>query len=89
MQSQYNNLLFGWTFNPIVGFFHDVAGVAPTPAQNFVEGRMQVLAGTEITFTQGLRARALYPGYFMSGSSDRVGLLQDRDHLSLHVEYNF
>ena len=89
VQSQYNNLLFGWTFNPIVGFFHDVAGVAPTPAQNFVEGRMQVLAGTEITFTQGLRARALYQGYFMSGGSDRVGLLQDRDHLSLHVEYNF
>ena len=89
LQPQYNNLVFGWTFNPILGFFHDVKGVGPTPAQNHVEGRMQLLAGSEVTFAQGLRGRLLYQGYYMTGSEDRVSLLKDRDHLSLHLEYNF
>jgi len=88
-QSQYNNLLFGWSFNMIFGLFHDVQGVGPAPAQNHVEGRIQVLAGSEIEFAQGLRGRLLYQGYMMTGPEDRVGLLKDRDHLSLHVEYNF
>lgn len=89
MQPQYNNLLFGWTFNGILGFFHDVKGVSPTPAQNHVEGRIQTLIGSEVTFAQGLRGRLLYQGFFMTGSEDRVSLLKDRDHVSLHLEYNF
>lgn len=88
-QSQYNNLLFGWSFNMLLGLFHDVQGVGPAPAQNHVEGRIQVLAGSEVEFAQGLRGRLLYQGYMMTGPEDRVGLLKDRDHLSLHVEYNF
>lgn len=89
LQPQYNNLVFGWTFNPILGFFHDVKGVGPNPAQNHVEGQMTVLAGSEITFAQGFRGRLLYQGFFMTGSEDRVSLLKDRDHISLHFEYNF
>ena len=50
---------------------------------------MQLLAGSEVTFAQGLRGRLLYQGYYMTGSEDRVSLLKDRDHLSLHLEYNF
>lgn len=89
IQSQYNDLLFGWTFNPILGFFHDIKGVGPTPAQNHVEGRMQALVGSEVSFTNDFRGRLLYQGYYMTGSEDRVSLLKDRDHLSLHLEYNF
>ncbi|WP_420426910.1 DUF1302 domain-containing protein [Algiphilus sp.] len=88
-QSQYNNLLFGWSFNMLLGLFHDVKGVGPAPAQNHVEGRIQVLAGSEVEFAQGLRGRLLYQGYMMTGAEERVSLLKDRDHLSLHVEYNF
>lgn len=89
VQPQYNNLLFGWTFNGILGFFHDVKGVSPAPAQNHVEGRIQTLVGSEVTFAQGLRGRILYQGFFATGSEDRTLLLKDRDHVSLHIEYNF
>lgn len=88
-QSQYNNLRFGWSFNMLLGLFHDVKGVGPAPAQNHVEGRIQVLAGSEVEFAQGLRGRLLYQGYVMTGAEERVSLLKDRDHLSLHIEYNF
>ncbi|MEQ9735729.1 MAG: hypothetical protein RLN67_00790, partial [Algiphilus sp.] len=63
--------------------------VGPAPAQNHVEGRIQVLAGSEVEFAQGLRGRLLYQGYMMTGAEKRVSLLKDRDHLSLHIEYNF
>jgi hypothetical protein len=83
----YNNLVFGWSFEPIIGFFHDFYGTAPFPAQNFAEDRMEVLLGTDIQFAQGLRAQLLYQGFF--GSGDRVSLVQDRDNFSFAIEYNF
>lgn len=83
----YNNGLFGFTYTPILGLFHDVYGTSPSPAQNFVEDQIEVLIGTDIEFAQGFQAQLLYQGYY--GSGDRVSLLQDRDNLSFSIEYNF
>lgn len=87
VRPQYNNALFGWTYTPILGFFHDVYGVSPSPLQNFVEDQIEVLVGTDIEFFQGFQAQVLYQGQF--GSGDRVSLVQDRDNISFSIEYNF
>lgn len=87
IRPRYNSLAFGWSFEPIIGFFHDVYGTSPFPAQNFVEDEIEVLLGTDIEFAQGFRAQLLYQGFY--GSGDRVSLKQDRDNLSFSIEYNF
>ena len=87
IRPQYNNLVFGWTFNPIIGFFHDFYGVSPFPAQNFVEDEIEVLLGTDITFTNSLSMQVLYQGFFESG--DRTSLVQDRDNVQMSFSYNF
>ena len=88
MRPQYNNLMFGLTFNPIIGFFHDVYGVSPFPVQNFVEGEIEVLLGTDVTFSQSLSAQILYQGFF-DPYGDRVSLEQDRDNVSVSLSYSF
>lgn len=87
IRPQYNNLLFGWTFNPIIGFFHDVYGVSPFPVQNFVEDQIEVLFGTDITFSNSLSMQVLYQGFFESG--DRTSLVQDRDNIQMSFAYGF
>ena len=87
IRPRYNDLAFGWSFEPIVGVFHDFYGTSPSPAQNFVEDEIEVLLGTDIEFAQGIRAQVLYQGFY--GSGDRVSLKQDRDNLSFSIEYNF
>lgn len=87
IRPRYNNLVFGWSLEPIIGFFHDVYGTSPFPAQNFVEDEIEVLLGTDFEITQGFRAQVLYQGFY--GSGDRVSLVQDRDNVSFSVEYNF
>lgn len=84
----YNNFLFGWTYTPIIGFFHDVYGISASPVQNFVEGEIEVLLGTDIEFAQGFQAQILYQGFYETGN-DRVSLLQDRDNFKFSIEYNF
>jgi len=84
----YNNFLFGWTYTPIIGLFHDVYGISAFPVQNFIEGEIEVLLGTDIEFAQGFQAQILYQGFFDTGN-DRVNLLQDRDNLKFSIEYNF
>ncbi len=87
IRPQYNNLIFGWTFNPIIGFFHDFYGVSPSPVQNFVEDEIEVLLGTDITFNNALSMQVLYQGFFESG--DRTSLVQDRDNVQMSFSYNF
>lgn len=84
---EYNDVVFGWSFKPTFGFFWDVEGVAPYPIQNFVEGRMEALAGTEVNLTPALTGRIVYQSFFggRAGENTRA----DRDNLSLSVNYTF
>jgi hypothetical protein len=86
MRGEYNDVVYGWTFMPIVIGGWDVKGIAPYPIQNFVEGRHDLIAGTEIKFTQNLTATVLYQ-WFLGGGQDNTRL--DRDNLSMALAYTF
>ena len=83
---EYNDVLFGWTLFPTVVAAWDVKGISPYPLQNFVEGRKEFTAGTEIQFSQYLSSRILYQ-WFTGGG--RENTRKDRDNASLSVTYAF
>lgn len=86
LRSEYNDLLFGWTFKPTLAYFWDIGGIAPSPAQNFVEGRKEIAAGTDVNFTQSLSGRIVYQWYTGGG---RYNTRRDRDNLALSFSYAF
>lgn len=86
LRAEYNDLLFGWNFKPTLGYFWDIGGIAPSPMQNFVEGRKEIAAGTDINFTEGLSARVLYQWYTGGGG---YNTRRDRDNLALSFSYAF
>ena len=86
VRSEYNNLLFDWTVKPTLAVLWDVDGVAPFPMQNFVEGRVEIVAGADINFTQALSGRALYQWF--TGAGDH-NTRRDRDNLSVSLAYAF
>ena len=86
VRSEYNNLLFDWTFKPTVGVVWDIQGIAPFPMQNFVEGRAEIVAGTDINFNEALTGRVLYQWF--TGAGD-LNTRRDRDNLAISVSYSF
>lgn len=83
---EYNDVILGWTLFPTVIAAWDVDGISPYPLQNFVEGRKEFTAGTEVQFTQALSARVLYQ-WFTGGGRDNTR--KDRDNASLSLSYAF
>jgi hypothetical protein len=81
---EYNDVFNGVNFKPILGFFHDVDGIAPAPMQNFIEGRKQFLIGTDIIFESGWTGQVFYQGF-----AGRNHTLSDRDFLSFSAAYTF
>ncbi len=86
IRGEYNDVVYGWTFMPIIIGGWDIKGIAPYPIQNFVEGRHDLVAGTEIKFTPALTGTILYQ-WFLGGGQDNTRL--DRDNLALSIAYNF
>ncbi|HEY0974182.1 MAG TPA: DUF1302 family protein [Solimonas sp.] len=86
IRSEYNNLLFDWSFKPQLIVAWDIEGIAPFPMQNFVEGRVEIVAGTDINFTQALTGRVLYQWF--TGAGD-LNTRRDRDNLALSLSYSF
>src|SRR5207302_2607988 len=66
IRGEYNDVVFGWTFMPIIIATWDVKGTAPFPIQNFVQGRHDVIGGTEIKITPDVTATVLYQ-WFLGG----------------------
>jgi len=87
VRMEYNDVVFGWSFKPTFGFNWDVEGVAPYPIQNFVEQRMEALAGTEVQITPALTGRVLYQAYF--GGRPGENTRADRDNIALSLSYTF
>jgi hypothetical protein len=86
VRSEYNGLLFDWVLRPQLGVVWDIDGIAPFPMQNFVEGRVEIVGGTEINFNEALSARVLYQWF--TGGGD-LNTRRDRDNLALSVSYTF
>jgi hypothetical protein len=84
---EYNNLT-DWlpVTRPLLGFFHDVKGVAPRPMQNFIEGRKQISLGSQFEFTESLSSTILYTVFAGGG---HLNTLSDRDFVTLSVAYSF
>jgi hypothetical protein len=86
IRGEYNDVVFGWTFMPTIIAMWDVKGIAPYPLQNFVEGRKDLVVGTEVKITPDFTATVLYQ-WFLGGGLDNTRL--DRDNLSMSVSYTF
>lgn len=84
---EYNELIpYVPVIRPLFGFFHDVKGVSISPMQNFIEGRLQLVAGSGFEFTESLSAQFLYNAFAGGGDLNK---LSDRDFLTMHVAYSF
>ncbi len=83
---EYNDVVLGWNFLPTMVLSWDVKGIAPYPFQNFVEGRKEISAGTEINFSQALSGHVTYQ-WFTGGG--RENTRKDRDNLAISFSYAF
>ena len=83
---EYNDVMYGWNFKPIIIAAWDIKGISPFPIQNFVEGRKEITAGTEVSFSESLGGRVLYQ-WFTGGGRDNTR--KDRDNVSLALSYTF
>ncbi|WP_420464995.1 DUF1302 domain-containing protein [Panacagrimonas sp.] len=85
VQFKYSNFLnSGVNVNPTLLWFEDIEGIAPFPAQNYVEGNRWMIPGIQFEIGQAFNGTVLYQ-YF--DGADNV--LQDRDNLSVSLTYNF
>lgn len=87
IRMEYNNVVFGWSLKPTFALSWDVEGTAPSPQQNFVQGRKEFLGGTEINITPSLTSRVLYQSFF--GGKRGENTRSDRDNVSLSFSYAF
>jgi len=87
IQMEYNDVMFGWAFKPQIVLLHDMTGVAPSPNQNFIEGRSQAQVGTDINFNQSLTGHFHYEWYW--GGDKYMNALKDRDNASVSIAYSF
>lgn len=83
---EYNDVIFGWSLLPSITMAWDVQGIAPSPIQNFVEGRKEFSVGTDINITQSFAARVIYQ-WFTGGG--RENTRKDRDNLAMSLAYTF
>lgn len=87
MRAEYNDVA-DWlpVVRPLLGFFHDVKGISPSPMQNFIEGRLQLSIGSSFEFNQNLSGLVLYTAFDGGGDQNK---LSDRDFLSMNLAYSF
>jgi hypothetical protein len=81
---EYNNVFEGINFKPLLAWSQDVKGIAPSPMQNFIEGRKQFTLGTDVIFESGWTGQVFYQGF-----SGRYHTLRDRDSLNFSISYTF
>lgn len=75
----------GWTFTPIVDFYHDVHGTSPNTLP-FVEGRKALAIGLNFDYHNKVKATLGYTTFWGGGD---LNMLRDRDVLTASVSYAF
>ncbi|MGH8540900.1 MAG: DUF1302 domain-containing protein [Stenotrophobium sp.] len=86
IQMEYDNVMFGWSLKPQFLLLHDFHGIAPSPMQNFIQDTSQVVAGTDINFSQSLTGHVQYQWFFGGGRNNN---LIDRANTSVNIAYSF
>ena len=77
--------VLGGTLQFTLGFFHDVNGITPGPATNFIEDRKTYLWATEFQYGSW----KVNSTYTWNTGAGRANLARDRDTFSLALTYTF
>ena len=85
VRGEYNGLIRGVNFKPQLIWLHDVEGIAPLPAQNFVEGNRSWVAAFDFEFGQAFNVQAFWQGFTGGNFNTR----QDRDVAGIVGTFNF
>lgn len=86
MNADYPDLLYGINISPQLAFFHDVSGIAPLPAGQFIEGRKQLKLGVKAVFNNQISSLIRY-NWIWGGQEHN--LLADRDYIQWSLSYEF
>ncbi|MBT8419724.1 MAG: DUF1302 domain-containing protein, partial [Gammaproteobacteria bacterium] len=82
----YNDVFKGINLLPHTAFQHDVSGVSPGPAGNFIEDRKAITLGIMATYKEEWAADISYTSFFGAG---HYNLLNDRDYVAFNLKYSF
>ena len=83
---EYNNVIGGLNFKPQIFAGYDPYGISPLPAQNFREGTLQYLVGTEIENGGPWSGQFFYQGSSFGGTLNNQS---DRDIIGMSLAYTF
>jgi len=75
----------GWTFSPVVDWFHDVKGTSPNTLP-FIEGRKALAVALNFDYHNKTKISL---GYTTFSGGGNLNLMRDRDVLSASVSYAF
>lgn len=81
----YPSLFKGFNVKNILGFFHDVNGIGPSPAPTYVEGSKEILFGLDMAKGPWL-GEFCYKWHTGGGNNNPDN---DRDEMSLAIKYSF
>lgn len=82
----YEQILPRITLKPFILFSHDVGGISPGPAGNFIKGRKSVNALFEFRYQQSLSLGLGYQWFWGGGV---YNTLSDRDYAQAFIKYQF
>lgn len=83
---RYESVWPGISLAPTFVWMHDVAGTAPGPGENFIQGRRNLVANLETRFGNRWSWTLGYTAFFGGGS---YNLLRDRDFVQTGLRWSF
>ncbi len=83
---QFDNVFSSINLAPRIVWQHDVNGVSPGPAGNFVEGRRSVTVGLGASYQNVYSADLSVTTFAGAG---RYNLMRDRDFVAANIKYSF
>jgi len=83
---QFDNVFRSINLAPRLAWQHDVNGVSPGPAGNFIEGRQAVTLGLSGDYQNVYSADISYTRFSGAG---RYNLINDRDFIAANIKYSF
>ena len=83
---QFDNAFRSINLAPRIVWQHDVNGISPGPAGNFLEGRRALTLALGATYQNTYSADLSYTRYSGAG---RYNLINDRDYVALNIKYSF
>ena len=83
---QFDNAFKSVNLAPRLAWQHDVNGISPGPAGNFIEGRKAVTVGLSGDYQNIYSADISYTRFSGAG---RYNLINDRDFIAANIKYSF